>query len=482
MIHRFAACFGIVCLPLVLLTILSGCATYHPAPLEPNKLAARFDNRSLSNPGLCAYLHGNLTGFSSCPPPELDLATLTLAGFYYSPEIAVAEAKVARADAAIVTAGARPNPTIAGGPEYREGGGTSFSPWGIGWFNLNLPIETAGRRGYRIARARRLADAARLSLGQTAWTVRSRIRSALLDYLLAERERAFALREVAALSGVAALIRQRLDAGQASQPELALALASHESAKVKAAQARARVPETRNALAAALGLPVTALDGAKFSWPGLDDPPRHASLSPEKVQHLALINRIDLRRKLAEYAAADEALKLEIARQYPNLVFPAGYSWDAGDNFFRLGPSIVLPVFNQNQGPIAEASARRREIGAEFIAMQAAIIGQSRGALERYRGSLAALRAANLAMSLQAKRTRQVERAVRGGEDNSLALAQARLLDLAVRQNFLGALRNAQTALGGLEDTVERPLDSGDVGLFSFPMNHRGARQEAIAR
>jgi hypothetical protein len=52
-----------------------------------------------------------------------------------------------------------------------------------------LPIETAGKRGYRTAEAQRLADAARLAAGETAWAVQSRIRTALLQYLLDLRER-----------------------------------------------------------------------------------------------------------------------------------------------------------------------------------------------------------------------------------------------------------------------------------------------------
>jgi len=39
------------------------------------------------------------------------------------------------------------------------------------------------------------------------------------------------------------------------------------------------------------------------------------SITPARVRQLALLNRIDLRRMLVQYAAADEALTLEIARQ-----------------------------------------------------------------------------------------------------------------------------------------------------------------------
>ncbi len=480
---RITICFESRWLALILIGALCGCAAYHAEPLEPEKTAAQFERRSLSEPGLCQYLRTNLAAKPpSCPPDELDLGVLTLVGFYYSPTLDLARARVAEADAAIVTAGARPNPSFGAGPEYRESGGASFSPWGIGWFRLNLPIETAGKRGYRIARAERLADAARLSLGETAWAIRSRIRASLLDYMLALRERDLAQREEAEIADIAARVRQRLEAGQVSRSELSLALSGLENAKVKAARAQARVPEAANALAAALGMPLRALDGAKFSWTDLDHPPGRHSLSPQSIQRLALLNRLDLRRELAQYAAADEALKLEIARQYPNLELPGGYSWEGGENIFDLGPSIVLPVLNLNQGPIAEAEARRAEVRAQFIAMQSAIIGESASALTRYRGALAALKAARSAMDLQAKRTAQTARAVAAGEDDVLMLAQARLQGLGAEQNFLDALAATETALGALENSAQRPLGGNDISSFSFPVKSRGAGQEAFQR
>jgi hypothetical protein len=182
----------------------------------------------------------------------------------------------------------------------------------------------------------------------------------------------------------------RVNAGGASQPELYLAQSGLQAAKLKFIEIVARVSVDRNALSAALGVPIQAIDDVAFSWPGFDSPPRQQSLSPTEIQRLALLNRIDLRRQLAQYAAADEALKLEIAKQYADMNIAGGYSWEGGENIFELGPSAVLPVFNQNQGPIAEAEARRREVAAQFRAIQAGIIEQSQTSLTRVLAALLA--------------------------------------------------------------------------------------------
>jgi cobalt-zinc-cadmium efflux system outer membrane protein len=460
--------------------VLFGCATYRPEPLEPETIAQQFASRSLSNPGLCEYLKANLgTQLSSCPPEKWEIGSLTLVGFYYSPDLAVANARVREADAAVITARAVPNPTLHVGPQYREAVSPNFAPWGIGSFSLDLPIETAGKRGYRVAEARRLADAARLAAGETAWVVRSRIRAALLQYLLDVRARDLLAHEEETLAQVVRLFAQRVKAGGAPRPELYLAQSSLQGAKLKFIEIAARVSVDINVLSAALGVPVQTLDGVAFSWPAFDSPPSQQSLSPTEIQRLALLNRIDLRRQLAQYAAADEALKLEIAKQYPDIDISGGYTWEGGENIFELGPSAVLPVFNQNQGPIAEAEARRREVAAQFLAMQAGIIEQSQTTLTHYRGALGALDAARSAAELQAKQLGQTRRGVAVGESDTVVLAQAQLQDLSAQRGLLDSVTSAQTALGALEDSIQRPLDDGDIGSFTFPAALRNSREAA---
>src|SRR5258708_166852 len=119
------------CLASLLVSGLDGCATYQPEPLEPAKVAQQFDNRSMSNPGLCQYLKANPdTKLSSYPPSQWNLAALTLVGFYYSPDIAVADARVREADAGVMTARAVPNPTVHIGPQFPEAISPNPSPWG----------------------------------------------------------------------------------------------------------------------------------------------------------------------------------------------------------------------------------------------------------------------------------------------------------------------------------------------------------------
>ena len=90
-------------------------------------------------------------------------------------------------------------------------------------------------------------------LGEAAWHVRSAVRTALLNQLLAQREYDLALAYESASERTAQLLQERVSAGAASAPELNFALANVAAARLKAAQAQSRVPDALNTLAAAIG-------------------------------------------------------------------------------------------------------------------------------------------------------------------------------------------------------------------------------------
>jgi outer membrane protein, heavy metal efflux system len=453
-----------------LIGVLCACATYQPAPLKSDEIAHQFAGRTLANPDLCAYLASNLGAAASiCPVAQWDLAHLTLAAFFHSPDLALAEAQLKVAQAAIITAGQRPNPSVGIGTAYAATAAPNFAPWALGSASVNFPIETAGKRAYRIAQAERLADVAAIGVGETAWRVRSAVRAALLNYLIAQRQFRLAGAYEAASERIAQLLQERVDAGAASAPELNLALANLAAARLKAAQAQSSVPEMLNALATALGVPADALEDATFSWPALEHPPNAPALTPAHMRQLALLDRLDLRRTLAQYAAADEALKLEIARQYPDINIAGGYSWEVNENIFELFPVVTLPLMNQNQGPIAEARARRAQVAAQFVALQDRVIGRANGALARYRGALAALHQASRSAVFSEERAAGMRRAADLGDIDALTLATAQLETVVAEQSKLSALAGAQTALGALEDAVQRPLEDGDLKSFNLP-------------
>lgn len=221
-LHRSARAELRAALLLSALVLIAGCARhqYHPAPLSPSTLAASLEARNLDDPDLRAWMHHSARFEpSSWPLQTWDLDALTLAAFYFSPDLDVARANAAAADSAIITAAAKPNPSVSIGPGYQTPNPTQF----ISTFDLSIPIETAGKRGYRIANTTQLSRASRLQLGQTAWVVRSRVRIALVDYLFAVQSAELLRNEESWRSSYVDLLERRLRAGEIALPDVTVA-------------------------------------------------------------------------------------------------------------------------------------------------------------------------------------------------------------------------------------------------------------------
>lgn len=448
-------------LPVALLMagLMAGCAPrrYQAVPLVPSESAARLEARSFGEPGLQAYVETHLGhAVSPWPPKTWDLRMFSLAALYFNPVMETARARVAEAEAATVTAGARPNPTLSIAPGIP-------SPY---LFNLELavPIETAGKRGYRMQSARSLDQAAQFDLADSAWRVRSGVRAALLNCLLAARGMESLHSEEELRTEQVRLLEQRLAVGEIPRPEVDTARIELSRIHSALAAAEGQFFESRAGLAASMGIPVSALEGIDFSWTDLDSPPSAESLSAATIQRDAVLNRLDVRRALAQYAAAEADLQLEIAKQYPDVQIGPGYTYEERNSFFTLGLSATLPVFNRNQGPIAEAEARRKIAAAAFLEKQAQVIAESERSLARYTAALKELAEADHSLrNLNDAQLQRMQRAVQLGEEDRLALNGVQIESSVIARSRLDALARAQSALGELEDAVQRPLDSGDV-------------------
>jgi outer membrane protein TolC len=435
--------------------LLSGCARFHPQPLAPEKMAADFQRRSLADPGLRAFIETNLQGMlPAWPLPTWGFINLTLAALYYHPDLDVARAQWGVATAGQVTAGERPNPTLSVSPGYNTTTLTP-SPWLV-TPSLDIPLETAGKRGYRLAQAGHLSEAARLNLASVAWQVRSRVRSNLVELNAAQAtERLLQEQQTIQAENLRLLERQH-EAGAVSAFEVTQAGVAADSTRLALRDAERQSAEARVQLAAAIGVPSGALDEVKLSFDGLGQLPDETSVSDARRQ--ALLHRSDILGALAEYAASQSALQLEIARQYPDVHFNPGYEFDQGDNKWMLGLSVTLPVLNHNQGAIAEANAKRTESAARFNALQARVLAEIDCAVAGYRASRQKQADADALLGRLQKQEQRAQAMFDAGEISKGDLAALRLQLSASALARLDALVKSQQALGQLEDALQSPL------------------------
>lgn len=438
----------------LLVAVLSGCASPEHQPIDPVKSEADFRARSMSDGELLRYIENHL---HRTPAGPWDLDMLTFAAFFYHPELDVARARLGVAQAGVTTAGTIPNPTINGDLEKVLGSSGPPSPWVYG-LNLNMPIDFLWKRGYRVEQAEHSAMAAGLELAEAGWRVRGRLRAAFVDHLLALLELDARRFEETVRAEIATVLLRRLAVGEIFRLDVDAAQAEFATARMATLASQGRVAESHAVLAASIGVPDVALGGVRFAWSDLEKVPAEDTLPLRSVVAAGLLNRLDIRRTLSEYAASEAGLQLELRKSYPEVTLGPGYLWDQGGKKFTIGLSVSLPIFNQNGGPIAEAEAHRKEVAARFLAVQARAIAEMETALARYRSAVAQLSEAEKTIAAVQKRDSGVRRAIELGEMDQVALAGVRLEMASARAARLAAIRLAQAALGELEDAVQRPL------------------------
>ncbi len=447
-IWRLAACA---------LGATAGCAHYVPRPLHPQRGAMALEARRLSDPGLARFLRG-IDSTLVWPPGSWSLQTLTLAGLYFNPALDVARADLGVARAAVITAGGRPNPNVSGDIAALTHGATA-SPSVLNLI-VGIPFVTAGKRGIQVRQAQADAAARQLEIETAAWGVRTRVRDAALAYWSASRAVAFSAQAAKGERSLVALLRHRQAAGEASGLDVGREDVNLQRALAALRADRARLGGARAALATAIGVPVEALDSvsldfAVFSAPLPDAPPRDA------MRAAALLGRSDVRAAVVAYAGAQAALQLEVARQYPDFSLGTGLHWESELQGLTVTPSAALPLLNRNQGPIAEAEARRTAAAARFTALQADRLGAVDQALAAYVAARGAAQSAASAARGERALAGRAGSLFRAGEFDRVDLENARVAAAMADRDALIARTGALAALGALESATQVPQLGG---------------------
>jgi outer membrane protein TolC len=451
------------------LVVLTGCARFEPRPVSPSETVARLESRTLAEPRFKEFLEKNLPGhFDNWPLASWDFEELNLAALYYHPALDVARAQWHTAEAGHKTAAARLNPTMTVVPGYNISASRGVTPW-FPTVTFDVPIQTAGKRGYRKAQALYLSDAARLNLAAIAWQVRSNLRTSLIDFTAAQRREALLQKQKAAQEEIIHSLEQQLQAGAISSSELALVRIVLDKIRLDLSDARQQIADARVRVAEAIGVPAKALDGIDLVFDFAARRELESDLTSAELRARALQNRADILAALSEYAASQSALQLEIAKQYPDIHLGPGYQYDQGEHKFSLSLTAELPLLNQNQGPIAQAEARRAETAARFNALEAKIMSDIDRAVATFRVAAENVSALESLAASEEKRRQAIEEQVKVGAAARFELLNAQLELAASELLQLNGRVKLQQSLGALEDALQHPVNSMEAIVTKEP-------------
>ena len=354
--------------------------------------------------------------------------------FNEHPSVRVAKAQEAAAIANVTTAKSFANPEVevgAGPSRYRSGTHETRNNWGVA---LSQPLEFSDVRSARREIAESNVSVASLNAEINQVELRAKVKQAF--YQVLQRQDALRLVEDDRnlLQQIRERVKLRVDIGESPRYELIKAdteaLAAerdYQAALVRVAEAKAYLqglvsPSLSSDYVLMGELPM------KRNLPAIESLREQISQSPY------------LRQVRAASQTADAKLRLEQNLRNPGLTVKAGIEQDPDLTSFRLGLAVPLPLWNQRQGQIAEASANINQVQAQLSDKELALNRDLESAYQRYVIAKNQLNSFETGLLSQAESVLKVaESAYRYGERGILEYLDAQRTYRLVKRDYLAA-------------------------------------------
>lgn len=328
---------------LLLPLLVPGCASYERRPLAREEFTRQLADR---NPASALATDSKAKPIADA---GMTLAEARIVALFYNPAARVARMKAQVPVVSATKAGLWDDPELSfDGLRILK---SVDKPWIIG-SSLAFTLPVSGRLSVEKAKASAEGRAALVEAWVVEQGILGRLEAEWADCAAARRALVAARAAQQDLSEVVALTSRLEAAGELITAE-AIAFRVAESRALLEAQELARkVSESEARIVVLLGL----LPGTPILLK-VEEEPMQATAIPDRDDLLARNPSVALAE--AEYEVAEESLRLEVRRQYPDLTIGPAYGNEDGDSRLGLGFSVPLPVLNGNRRGIVEATARR---------------------------------------------------------------------------------------------------------------------------
>jgi cobalt-zinc-cadmium efflux system outer membrane protein len=322
-----------------------------------------------------------LAGSQVLAQTELDMETAVDMYVTRNPNLQATREQIEMARGRLNQSGVWPNPTLNYSQEGFPFGDSQASFWEDQEFHFGAGqlFELGGKRGHRQEVARLDLNARELEIEDVLRLGKVRVKRAFLAAHYAQRKRELAEDLFSTYERLRDIHQQRLEAGDVSG--LSQLKINGEVLRYLTAVAQAQIDLTQawNELAALI------------AWPGLIQPKLELpegieamEKSLKELQQLALQSRSDLAVQRVEVQKNQADIRLQRAQRVPDLTVGGGYKRDFGQNTYFLGLDLPLPLFDRNQGRIAEESANARRMQNLLTWKELQILREVEGAFENF--------------------------------------------------------------------------------------------------
>ena len=438
--------------------VVSGCVSYAPHPLVPDDELAVLRSAGLDGFVVEHAAPGDGQVSSQLPfdiTDGLDESELVAVALTLNPELRARRLEIGEAEALLIGAGLLPNPEV--GVSWRTGiGGADGHSVDA---DLLMDLLQPWQREAREAVASAHIEVVRAEIVSDEWQLVRETRLRLLGVRAAARTAEMLEEAVDIRTEMQALAQRSRDAGEGT--DLDVSAAELELAEMQRDQrfAVAALAASKRALNQTLGLPpeyelhLTGID-APVAVTVFQDP------SDEELERRLLAGRYELRALEAAYERAEQRHRLAVLGQYPSLELGLGFERESeGDSFLGPALGLELPLFDRNQGEIAETLAARDRARADYATTLHDLRAQAYEARAQLRTALEEVEAQQRDVLPRVRRNQDlIERAFRAGELRVLEWVTSQQRALAARTTYLETLLRYQRGVIEIEAATGMPL------------------------
>lgn len=419
------------------------------------------------------------TGATGTPAPVELPAELTLSealALYRASglDLLLADAAVDSAAADVRSAHAVANPSlgVTGGKSFLCEGGCRWAGPPLWAFALGdqgaLMDWVVGKRGLRIGVADAALRSARALRVDTERASGSALKQQFVVTLVAQETVRFARETAAAADNQLRLTQRRYDSGAISEADLARVRTAKLEVDQGVSQAEVGLVQAKASLAFLLGVRGELPDFRvrEDALLGLGDPPGLEGASVQSLVAQAREHRPDLVAQQAQTERAEASVALARRQVWPDLVLGAQYSVQGltgavNPPTVSFGVTTALPIFYQQQGEVAKASADLRTQQLQLEKLLAQLQSDVQSAWSGYQGAREqAVRMQKGGLLVSARRARDlVEIQYQKGAASLLEYLDAQRTYISVNLESLQGLAGYWTAVFKLEQAVGSSIE-----------------------
>lgn len=378
-----------------------------------------------------------------------------------NPDLAAFSWEVRAREARTLQAGLLPNPEFSvlmediGGSDGFRGAQRAQTT-----ITLSQLIELGGKRFARRHATSLTRDLAGWDYEVQRIEILTMASQAFSDTLAAQQRLRLAEELVGLAEEVTRSVIERVKAGKVSPIEETKAEITLSSVRIERERAMLALEAARKRLAATWASATPRFDRVEGDLDQIAPLPSLASLAERLARNPVLA------RWAAEMAQRQALVRVEQANAIPNITISGGYRRlnETDDNALLFGVSVPLPLFNRNQGSIAEARHRLAKAEAEQRAAEVRVtsaLSDAYKALATAHTEAIALKA-NVLPAAQSAFER-INEGYRLGKFGYLDVLDAQRTLFDARARYLQALTDYHKAVAEVERLVGEPLVTGQT-------------------